>query len=166
MQTVSFKIVRTSNGDSWVEAHDKISPVKNTVVTVSAYFNDLQRQATKDTGQIAGLNVLRIIDINLPYLTMDKSGSKHMNSKIIRAQSESVVAYLTKRTVDKWIEGDDKSNNAEATKDAGQIAGLNVLRVVSKPTADAFAYDLQKTNDKIIAVYDLGGGTFDIFIQF
>ncbi|CAF5026355.1 unnamed protein product [Rotaria sp. Silwood1] len=41
------------------------------------------------------------IDINLPYLTMDKSGSKHMNSKITCAQSESLVAYLTKRTVGK-----------------------------------------------------------------
>ncbi|CAF3917268.1 unnamed protein product, partial [Rotaria sp. Silwood1] len=41
------------------------------------------------------------IDINLPYLTMDKSGSKHMNSKITCTQSESLVAYLTKRTVDK-----------------------------------------------------------------
>jgi len=118
MQSVSFKIVRASNGDAWVEAHGKMyspsqigafvlmkmketaenyygSPVKNAVVTVPAYFNDSQRQATKD---------------------------------------------------------------------AGQISGLNVLRVVNEPTAAALAYGLEKTNDKIIAVYDLGGGTFDISI--
>lgn len=52
----------------------------------------------------------------------------------------------------------------QATKDAGQIAGLNVLRVINEPTAAALAYGMDKTEDKIIAVYDLGGGTFDISI--
>merc|ERR1712062_675875 len=52
----------------------------------------------------------------------------------------------------------------QATKDAGQIAGLNVLRVINEPTAAALAYGLDKSEDKIIAVYDLGGGTFDISI--
>jgi molecular chaperone DnaK len=70
-------------------------PVKNAVVTVPAYFNDMQRQATKD---------------------------------------------------------------------AGQISGLNVLRVINEPTAAALAYGLEKDSDKIIAVYDLGGGTFDVSI--
>merc|ERR1719472_608000 len=52
----------------------------------------------------------------------------------------------------------------QATKDAGQISGLNVLRVVNEPTAAALAYGLEKDEDKIIAVYDLGGGTFDISV--
>ncbi|XP_054259257.1 heat shock 70 kDa protein cognate 5 [Macrosteles quadrilineatus] len=52
----------------------------------------------------------------------------------------------------------------QATKDAGQIAGLNVLRVINEPTAAALAYGMDKTDDKVIAVYDLGGGTFDISI--
>lgn len=52
----------------------------------------------------------------------------------------------------------------QATKDAGQISGLNVLRVINEPTAAALAYGLEKTSDKIIAVFDLGGGTFDISI--
>jgi len=117
-EILSYKIKKSSNGDAWVEAHGKLyspsqigaftlmkmketadsyigSPVKNAVVTVPAYFNDSQRQATKD---------------------------------------------------------------------AGQIAGLNVLRVINEPTAAALAYGLDKSDDKIIAVYDLGGGTFDISI--
>ncbi|XP_027041911.1 stress-70 protein, mitochondrial-like [Pocillopora damicornis] len=117
-QSVSFKIVKASNGDAWFEANGQMySPsqvgafvlmkmketadsylgttVKNAVVTVPAYFNDSQRQATKD---------------------------------------------------------------------AGQIAGLNVLRVINEPTAAALAYGMDKSEDKIIAVYDLGGGTFDISI--
>lgn len=118
MKIVSYKIVKSSNGDAWVEGHGKMyspsqigafvltkmketaeaylnTPVKNAVVTVPAYFNDSQRQATKD---------------------------------------------------------------------AGQISGLNVLRVINEPTAAAIAYGMDKTDDKIVAVYDLGGGTFDISI--
>ncbi|BFY98211.1 hypothetical protein BsWGS_01251 [Bradybaena similaris] len=118
IKTVPYKIVKSSNGDAWLEAQGKLySPsqigafiltkmketaenylgtkVKNAVVTVPAYFNDSQRQATKD---------------------------------------------------------------------AGQIAGLNVLRVINEPTAAALAYGMDKTDDKVIAVYDLGGGTFDISI--
>merc|ERR1711988_1774675 len=52
----------------------------------------------------------------------------------------------------------------QATKDAGQIAGLNVLRVINEPTATALAYGMDKSDDKVIAVFDLGGGTFDISI--
>ena len=85
IKTVPFKIVKANNGDAWLEAHGKkYSPsqigayvltkmketaesylgsnVKNAVVTVPAYFNDSQRQATKDAGQIAGLDVLRVIN--------------------------------------------------------------------------------------------------------
>ena len=46
----------------------------------------------------------------------------------------------------------------------GQIAGLNVLRVINEPTAAALAYGLDKSDDKVIAVYDLGGGTFDVSV--
>ena len=56
------------------------------------------------------------------------------------------------------------SNILQATKDAGQISGLNVLRVINEPTAAALAYGMDKTEDKVIAVFDLGGGTFDISI--
>merc|ERR1712002_1442654 len=52
----------------------------------------------------------------------------------------------------------------QATKDAGQISGLNVLRVINEPTAAALAYGMDKAEDKVIAVFDLGGGTFDISI--
>eukprot|EP00112_Aurelia_sp_Birch-Aquarium-sp1_P009306 Seg2052.6 transcript_id=Seg2052.6/GoldUCD/mRNA.D3Y31 product="Stress-70 protein mitochondrial" protein_id=Seg2052.6/GoldUCD/D3Y31 len=52
----------------------------------------------------------------------------------------------------------------QATKDAGQISGLNVLRVINEPTAAALAFGMERSEDKIIAVYDLGGGTFDISI--
>merc|ERR1712183_504633 len=52
----------------------------------------------------------------------------------------------------------------QATKDAGQISGMNVLRVINEPTAAALAYGMDKTDDKVIAVFDLGGGTFDVSV--
>merc|ERR1719402_122939 len=52
----------------------------------------------------------------------------------------------------------------QATKDAGKIAGLNVLRVINEPTAAALAFGMERSDDKVIAVYDLGGGTFDISV--
>src|SRR2546423_9435240 len=55
-------------------------------------------------------------------------------------------------------------NQRQPTKDAGQIAGLEVLRIVNEPTAAALAYGLDKKKDEVVAVYDLGGGTFDISI--
>src|SRR3989449_10869821 len=55
-------------------------------------------------------------------------------------------------------------NQRNATKDAGKIAGLDVLRIVNEPTAAALAYGLDKKNEEVIAVYDLGGGTFDVSI--
>lgn len=52
----------------------------------------------------------------------------------------------------------------QATKDAGRIAGLEVLRIINEPTAAALAFGMDKKENKVIAVYDLGGGTFDISI--
>src|SRR5881628_4187907 len=52
----------------------------------------------------------------------------------------------------------------QATKDAGQIAGLEVLRIINEPTAAALAYGLDKKKDEVVAVYDLGGGTFDVSV--
>ncbi len=52
----------------------------------------------------------------------------------------------------------------QATKDAGKIAGLNVLRIINEPTAASLAYGLDKKSDEKIAVFDLGGGTFDVSI--
>ncbi|GEC05692.1 hypothetical protein SSP24_33470 [Streptomyces spinoverrucosus] len=50
----------------------------------------------------------------------------------------------------------------QATKEAGEIAGLNVLRIINEPTAAALAYGLDKENDQTVLVFDLGGGTFDV----
>ncbi|XP_036168866.1 stress-70 protein, mitochondrial [Myotis myotis] len=267
IKNVPFKIVRASNGDAWVEAHGKLySPsqigafvlmkmketaenylghtAKNAVITVPAYFNDSQRQATKDAGQIAGLNVLRVIneptaaalaygldksedkviavydlgggtfdisvleiqkgvfevkstngdtflggedfdqallqhivkefkretgvdltkdnmalqrvreaaekakcelsssvqtDINLPYLTMDASGPKHLNMKLTRAQFEGIVAELIRRTIAPCQKA---MQDAEVSKsDIGEVilvGGMTRMPKVQQTVQDLF----------------------------
>jgi molecular chaperone DnaK len=77
---------------------------------------------------------------------------------------ETAEAYLNKPVKNAVVTVPAYFNDSQrqATKDAGQIAGLNVLRVVNEPTAAALAYGMEKETDRVVAVYDLGGGTFDI----
>lgn len=118
MQSVSFKIVKASNGDAWVESNGKVySP-----------------------SQIGAFVLTKMKETAESYL-----GSKVQNAVI------TVPAYFN-------------DSQRQATKDAGQIAGLNVLRVINEPTAAALAYGLENKKDLLVAVYDLGGGTFDISI--
>ncbi|CAJ0909291.1 12147_t:CDS:2 [Entrophospora sp. SA101] len=79
---------------------------------------------------------------------------------------ETAESYLGKKVSHAVITVPAYFNDAQrqATKDAGKIAGLDVLRVINEPTAAALSYGLDKNEDKIVAVYDLGGGTFDISI--
>ncbi|MCJ1235214.1 70-kilodalton heat shock protein [Varicellaria rhodocarpa] len=85
---------------------------------------------------------------------------------VLQKMKETAEAYLTRSIKDGVVTVPAYFNDSQrqATRDAGQIAGLNVRRVVNEPTAAALAYGLDKEGDRIIAVYDLGGGTFDISI--
>ena len=115
-----FKIVKADNGDAWVEARDKkIAPPQ-----VSA-------------------EVLR---------KMKKTAEDYLGEEVTEAVI-TVPAYFN-------------DSQRQATKDAGRIAGLEVKRIINEPTAAALAFGMDKTSksDRKIAVYDLGGGTFDISI--
>jgi molecular chaperone DnaK len=85
---------------------------------------------------------------------------------ILQKMKETAEAYLGEPVTQAVITVPAYFNDAQrqATKDAGQIAGLEVLRIINEPTAAALAYGLEKQDGKTIAVYDLGGGTFDISI--
>ncbi|WP_293699000.1 MULTISPECIES: molecular chaperone DnaK [unclassified Sphingopyxis] len=85
---------------------------------------------------------------------------------ILQKMKETAEAYLGETVTQAVITVPAYFNDAQrqATKDAGKIAGLEVLRIINEPTAAALAYGLDKTENKTIAVYDLGGGTFDISI--
>jgi len=85
---------------------------------------------------------------------------------ILQKMKETAEAYLGEKVTQAVITVPAYFNDAQrqATKDAGQIAGLEVLRIINEPTAAALAYGLDKNTNKTIAVYDLGGGTFDVSI--
>jgi len=85
---------------------------------------------------------------------------------ILQKMKETAESYLGETVTQAVITVPAYFNDAQrqATKDAGQIAGLEVLRIINEPTAAALAYGLDKNDGKTIAVYDLGGGTFDISV--
>ncbi|HET8612439.1 MAG TPA: Hsp70 family protein, partial [Sphingomonas sp.] len=85
---------------------------------------------------------------------------------ILQKMKETAESYLGETVTQAVITVPAYFNDAQrqATKDAGKIAGLEVLRIINEPTAAALAYGLEKDNNKTIAVYDLGGGTYDISV--
>ena len=114
----------------------------------------------------------------LPYDVVDKNGAcaieidgkiytpQEISAKILMKLKEDAEAYLGSEVKDAVITVPAYFNDAQrkATKEAGTIAGLNVLRIINEPTSAALAYGLDKKESENIAVYDLGGGTFDVTI--
>jgi len=89
-----------------------------------------------------------------------------ISAMILQKLKTDAEAYLGEKITDAVVTVPAYFNDAQrqATKDAGAIAGLNVIRIINEPTAAALAYGLDKKKDETVAVYDLGGGTFDISI--
>lgn len=116
---------------------------------------------------------------NLPYVLVDggngdawvdvrseKFSPAQISAFILQKMKETAESHLGEAVSQAVITVPAYFNDAQrqATKDAGKIAGLEVLRIINEPTAAALAYGLDKKESKVIAVYDLGGGTFDITI--
>jgi molecular chaperone DnaK len=95
-----------------------------------------------------------------------KQSPSQVSAMILQKMKETAEAYLGEKVDKAVITVPAYFNDAQrqATKDAGKIAGLEVLRIINEPTAAALAYGLDKKEGKVIAVYDLGGGTFDISV--
>ncbi|MGB0496698.1 MAG: molecular chaperone DnaK [Rubricella sp.] len=96
----------------------------------------------------------------------EKYSPSQVSAFILQKMKETAESYLGEKVTQAVITVPAYFNDAQrqATKDAGKIAGLEVLRIINEPTAAALAYGLEKEGGKTIAVYDLGGGTFDISI--
>jgi len=91
---------------------------------------------------------------------------QEVSAMILQKLKADAEAYLGQKVTDAVVTVPAYFNDSQrqATKDAGTIAGLNVLRIINEPTASSLAYGMNKKSDETIAVYDLGGGTFDISI--
>ena len=114
----------------------------------------------------------------LPYKIIDRNGAcaievadktytpQEISAKILMKLKEDAEAYLGETVTDAVITVPAYFNDAQrkATKEAGTIAGLNVLRIINEPTSAALAYGLDKKEAEQIVVYDLGGGTFDVTV--
>ncbi|MEA1952953.1 MAG: molecular chaperone DnaK [Campylobacterota bacterium] len=112
----------------------------------------------------------------LPYHIVDRSGAcaievagktytpQEISAKVLIKMKEDAEAYLGETISDAVVTVPAYFNDAQrkATKEAGTIAGLNVLRIINEPTSAALAYGLDKKESEQIVVYDLGGGTFDV----
>ncbi len=112
----------------------------------------------------------------LPYHIIDRNGAcaievagktytpQEISAKVLMKMKEDAEAYLGEEVTDAVITVPAYFNDAQrkATKEAGTIAGLNVLRIINEPTSAALAYGLDKKDAEQIVVYDLGGGTFDV----
>lgn len=114
----------------------------------------------------------------LPYKVIDRNGAcaveiagkvytpQEISAKVLIKLKEDAEAFLGEPVVDAVITVPAYFNDSQrkATKEAGTIAGLNVLRIINEPTAAALAYGLDKKESEKIVVYDLGGGTFDVTV--
>ena len=96
----------------------------------------------------------------------DKYSPSQVSAMILQKMKETAESYLGETVTQAVITVPAYFNDSQrqATKDAGKIAGLEVLRIINEPTAAALAYGLDKKNTGVIAVYDLGGGTFDVSV--
>ncbi|MCE2402919.1 molecular chaperone DnaK [Candidatus Poribacteria bacterium] len=149
-----------------VAKRQAITNPENTIFSIKRFMGRKHNELGDDTSRV-------------PYeLKSDKDGDVAVNidgkeysppeisAMVLRKMKETAEAYLGEEVTQAVITVPAYFNDAQrqATADAGKIAGLEVLRIINEPTAASLAYGLQNEGDKKIAVYDLGGGTFDISI--
>ena len=127
-------------------------------------YNDDEVQRFKN---VAGFEIIELANGDAGVKMGDREYSPpEISAMILQKLKADAEAYLGQEVTEAVITvpayfGDSQR---QATRDAGRIAGLEVLRIINEPTAAALAYGLDKEGDELIAVYDLGGGTFDISV--
>ena len=149
-----------------VAKRQAVTNPQNTVSSVKRFmgrrYNEISEEMQRVPYAVAagGSDEARIKIDNHEYAPPEISGL------VLRKMKETAEAYLGETVTQAVITVPAYFNDAQrqATKDAGQIAGLEVQRIINEPTAASLAYGLDKKTDQTIAVYDLGGGTFDISI--
>jgi molecular chaperone DnaK len=159
----------TKDGERLVGQVAKRQAVTNPENTVSSIKRFMGRKFSEVGTEVSRVpyRVVSAANADVWVDVRDKKFSPpEVSAMILQKLKQAAEDYLGEKVTDAVITVPAYFNDAQrqATKDAGKIAGLNVLRIVNEPTAAALAYGLDKKKDETIAVYDLGGGTFDISI--
>ncbi|MCC0042296.1 MAG: Hsp70 family protein, partial [Rhodobiaceae bacterium] len=170
-RTTPSMVAFTEDGERLVGQPAKRQAVTNPTNTLFAIkrligrtYNDPMTQ--KDKGLVP-YDIVKADNGDAWVKAHDKSYSpSQVSAFILQKMKETAESFLGQPVTQAVITVPAYFNDAQrqATKDAGKIAGLEVLRIINEPTAAALAYGLDKKNTGTIAVYDLGGGTFDISI--
>jgi molecular chaperone DnaK len=149
-----------------VAKRQAITNPENTVFSIKRFMGRRYDEVTEEMKMVP----YKVIRGDQGDLRIDVSGKKQsppeISAMILGKLKEAAESYLGEKVTQAVITVPAYFNDAQrqATKDAGKIAGLEVMRIINEPTAAALAYGLDKKKSETIAVYDFGGGTFDISI--
>ena len=166
-RTTPSVIAFTTKGETLVGEPAKRQAVtnpQNTIYSIKRFMGRRHREVESEEKLVSYKVVGGVTD----YVKVDVHGKEYtppeISALVLRKLKEAAENYLGHKVNKAVITVPAYFNDAQrqATKDAGQIAGLEVLRIINEPTAAALAYGLEKQDGKTIAVYDLGGGILEM----
>jgi molecular chaperone DnaK len=170
-RTTPSMVAFTENGERLVGQVAKRQAITNSENTVYAIKRLIGRKFTsKEVQYDKTISPFKITEAGNADAQVTIRGKNYspaeISSMILVKMKQTAEDYLGEKITDAVVTVPAYFNDSQrqATKDAGKIAGLNVLRIINEPTAAALAYGLDKKRDEKIAVFDLGGGTFDVSI--
>jgi molecular chaperone DnaK len=149
-----------------VAKRQAVTNPENTVFSIKRFMGRRYDEVAPDRERVP----FKVVAASNGDAWVEAAGRRHsapeISAMVLQKLKQAAEDYLGHPVTDAVITVPAYFNDAQrqATKDAGRIAGLNVLRIINEPTAAALAYGLDKKKDETIAVYDFGGGTFDISI--
>jgi len=170
-RTTPSMVAFTESGERLVGQQAKRQAVTNPENTLFAIKRLIGRkfdsEAVKKDIQISPFKIIKADNGDAWVEVRDKKYSApEISAMVLQKMKQTAEDYLGETVTDAVVTVPAYFNDSQrqATKDAGKISGLNVLRIINEPTAAALAYGLDKKDEEKIAVFDLGGGTFDISI--
>ena len=170
-RTTASVVAYTKNGDKLVGQIAKRQAVinpENTFYSVKRFIGckkeEIEAELEQSSYTIIADNNLNV-KIKCPALNKDFA-PEEISAQVLRKLADDAGKYLGESVTQAVITVPAYFNDSQrqATKDAGKIAGLDVLRIINEPTAASLSYGLEKQNNETILVFDLGGGTFDVSI--
>src|ERR1700730_17008426 len=149
-----------------VAKRQSVTNPENTVFSIKRFMGRKFDEVSNEASRVP-YKVVRAASGDASILARKKTYSPpELSAMVLQKLKQAAEDHLGEKIADAVITVPAYFNDSQrqATKDAGRIAGLNVLRIINEPTAAALAYGLDKKKDETIAVYDFGGGTFDISV--